>query len=146
MTDRGLDYKNWFNVLLSSASFWNVIYNGLRIGGNIITLPLALKMLPANEMGLFYTFGAVGGMAMFMDLGMGATVSRQATYIYSGAKRLTASGIPESTEDGKTDSQLFSKFVSTVRKIYTIIGFITGFLLIVPGGIFIGKSILASGM
>jgi len=131
---------------MSSASFWNVIYNGLRIGGNIITLPLALRMLPANEMGLFYTFGAVAGIAMFMDLGMGATVSRQATYIYSGAKHLTSSGIPESSEDGKTDIGLFSRFVSTVRKIYTIIGFITGILLIIPGGIFISKSIIASGM
>jgi O-antigen/teichoic acid export membrane protein len=132
--------------LNSSASFWNIIYNGLRIGGNILTLPIALRTLSQSEMGLYYTFVAVGGLASFMDMGLGCTVARQAAYIYSGAKTLIPMGVPECYSDGKPDMKLFSKLVSTVRRLFMILGCFTAAILMIPGGIFIGRSILSSGL
>ena len=129
-----------------SASFWNVVYNSLRIGGNILTLPIALRMLPANQMGLYYTFVAVGGLAGFLDMGLGGTVARQVTYIHSGAKGIVSHGVPECHPDGRVDLGLFSQTVSTIRNIYTILGLITLGLLIIPGSIFIGSNISSAGM
>ena len=130
----------------SSASFWNVVYNALRIGGNLLTLPIALRVLPANEMGLYYTFGAVGGLTAFLDMGLGGTVARQVNYIHSGAREIVSDGVPQSHPEGIADMQLFSQTVGTIRSIYTILGLIALVLLIVPGSIFIGGSISTAGM
>jgi O-antigen/teichoic acid export membrane protein len=130
----------------SSASFWNVVYNSLRIGGNILTLPIALRMLPESEMGLYYTFSAVSGLTAFLDMGLGGTVARQVNYINSGATEIVSDGVPQSHPEGIANMHLFSQTVGTIRNIYTILGIIAFVLLIVPGSIFIGGNISKAGM
>lgn len=130
----------------SSPSLWNIIYNCMRIGGNVLTLPMALKTLTANEMGLFYTFGAIGGLTAFLDMGLGGTAARQISYIHAGARALTSQGVPECHPGGGVDMNLFGQTVSTIRNIYRAMGFASFGLLIIPGSLFIHRNIISAGM
>jgi nucleoside-diphosphate-sugar epimerase len=52
----------------------------LRVGGGLITLPLALRVLAPSELGLYYTFLSLTGLAMLLDFGFAQTIGRNAAF------------------------------------------------------------------
>ena len=67
---------------------WNYTANILNIGVSIVVLPLILKMLSAEEVGLWYVFLSISSLALLIDFGFSATLMRHISYAVSGASEI----------------------------------------------------------
>jgi O-antigen/teichoic acid export membrane protein len=119
---------------------------GIRVGGSLLTLPLALRLVPATELGLYYTFLGITAMATLLDFGLGSTVARNCTYAYSGAKRLDPLGLPPMSEKGGPNFDLLSELTAACKSYYYWIGAFLAVILVVGGGLFIHTQIVREGM
>ena len=53
-----------------------VFGTGIRIGANLLLLPLVLRMLSLSELALWWVFLALGNFGSLSDFGFGSTIPR----------------------------------------------------------------------
>ena len=132
-----------------SDIMWSYFGNILRYGANLLLLPLILRQLPAEEVGLWYIFTAIGNLVMLMDFGFSPTLQRNIGYAWGGARRLVRNGLAEDLHQSagadavKTDAQgqtgdppnaaLLLQLLHLARRIY--MGIALGALIVnIAGG------------
>ncbi|MEZ9753817.1 O-unit flippase-like protein [Vibrio splendidus] len=121
--------------MIKSASkkdvIWGYLAQFLNIGSGIIIIPVAIKYLTTEELGLWYLFIAIAGLAQLLEFGFQPTISRMISYVYSGAKYLLPTGIPEMGKD--INYQLLYDLISASKKIYRYISITTAVFLLTIG-------------
>ena len=123
---------------------WNIVATFMRIASGIILLPMVLRMLPAQEVGLWNIFLYIGSLATLLDFGFSNSFSRNITYIFSGVKTLKSIGFVAVDESDKSvDFSLLKSVIKAMRRYYAILAgfFLIIFLAISP---FYLKSILSN--
>ena len=55
--------------LLQSRLAWALLSNGLRVGGYLLVLPIALRRIPEAEMEIWWLFVTVQALAVQADFG-----------------------------------------------------------------------------
>src|ERR1035438_2635032 len=90
--------KALFQRVHRSAVAWSFVATLLRVGASIFVLPLVLRKMPPDQLGLWYVFGTIGGMASLLDLGFEPTITRMASYAWGGASKFVAFGVHRSEE------------------------------------------------
>lgn len=124
--------------IFRSAVFWNYLTVALRSGAAILLLPLILRKLSPDEVGLWYVFLALAGMGALLDLGFGNALNRSAGYLWAGADRLLPQGLDLAVRDGgerpevKPNYDLLGRLVATMRWFYLGLG--CGLLLLLELG------------
>ena len=73
---------------------WSYFSKGLNIGVGILVLPIILKKLNSEELGIWYIFLAISGLISLLDFGFLPTLQRNIGYIFKGANDLQAEGVP----------------------------------------------------
>jgi O-antigen/teichoic acid export membrane protein len=58
---------------------WNFIATFMRIASGIIVLPLVLRLLPTQEVGLWNIFITIGSLATLLDFGFSNAFTRKNT-------------------------------------------------------------------
>jgi hypothetical protein len=120
-----------------SAVAWSLVGTFLRILGGLIVLPLTVRKLSSNDLGLWYVFVSLQGIASLFDLGFSPAVTRAAGYLWAGAPQLRAFGVEQI---GQTDQargpnfDLLSHLVTTMRLYYRFFGIGSGLIMLVAGG------------
>jgi O-antigen/teichoic acid export membrane protein len=59
--------KVLFRRTIQSAVAWTFLTTMLRVGANVFVLPLILRKLPPEHLGLWYVFLTIGGIALMAD-------------------------------------------------------------------------------
>src|SRR6476659_10329762 len=59
-----------------SAVFYGIFATGIRVGANILLLPLLLTKLPTADLAVWWVFCALGNFANLADFGFGQVISR----------------------------------------------------------------------
>lgn len=113
-----------------SDVIWNYLGIIMTLGANLFILPLILRYLSADELGLWYTFAAVGNIAVLFDFGFKATMGRNVTYAWCGASDIQKFDAKEITKGLDPNYKLMSKTMQVTKIIYLII---SGTALIVLG-------------
>ena len=121
-----------------SAVGWSFIATALRFGSAAFVLPLVLRRVPPEELGLWYVFLSLGSLASLMDLGFSTTVIRSAAYLWAGAQQLIPWGIHTVEADMASGPQgpnlpLLSDLVRSLR-VYYLTAAVAVFLLLSVGG------------
>lgn len=130
--------------LWRSAVFWNYLTVALRSGAAIFLLPLVLRRLSPDELGLWYVFLALSGLAALLDLGFGSSLNRSVAYLWAGASRLLPMGV-DRPEAGTSDAvkapnfELLGRLIATMRWFYLALGLLLLVALEVGGGLWIGQ-------
>lgn len=102
---------------------WSYISLAMVQGINIMLLPIILKFLNSVELGLWYTFTSLYGLAMLIDFGFQAVIARNISYLWSGAQTVKKEGFDKSDiKDDGVNVGYFIKVLSTVKFIYYIMG------------------------
>lgn len=122
---------------------WGYSAQLLNIGIGLLILPLLVIQLSSEELGLWYVFMGMAGLAQLLEFGFQPTIARQISYVYSGAIEIKKTGLP-AAEIGSINIDLLVAVISASRKIYRIIAIVSSMLLIVGGGLYI-KSLSYSG-
>lgn len=114
--------------------FWNYGATFMRVASALIVLPLILRMLPQEEVGLWTIMIGLNSMIYLLDFGFFQTFSRAVTYIYSGASTLQKKGFIPVTEQGEISYFLLKGVMKAMSRFY---GFVSILLLIIlsTGGV-----------
>ncbi|KQN24421.1 hypothetical protein ASF00_16430 [Sphingomonas sp. Leaf34] len=110
------------------------VAQALQYGSGLLLLPLVVRMLSAQEVGLWYIFIAAQGLSAVADFGFQPTIARYVSLVWSGG-----SSFDDPTE-GNVGSHapnlpLLANLIVTARRLYA--GLATGlFLLLAAAGAF----------
>ena len=119
-------FKKGARRLYASAVAWSFVFTAIRAGGNLLVLPLMLHKLTPENLGLWYVFLSLGGMASLVDFGFYPTMSRVTAYLWAGAEEIHETGAPAVRQSGDSISppnyRLLADLVKTMRIYYTGLG------------------------
>lgn len=122
--------------------FWGYLAQALNIGAGLILLPVILKYLPPAEVGLWFVFITLVGLAQLLEFGFNPTISRNTSYIYAGATSLQKDGLPTSQANSSlVNLHLLASLISTARKVYGLVSLLAAVLLLIVGSIYISTLI-----
>ena len=109
-----------------SAVVWSFVFTAIRAGGNLLVLPLMLHKLSPEDLGLWYVFLSLGGMASLIDFGFYPTMSRVTAYLWAGAQEIHETGVPPVSDAGDSppapNYRLLADLVKTMQIYYRGIG------------------------
>lgn len=119
---------------------WSYSSQIFQMGASLFILPIILKKLSSDEVGIWYIFMSFSAMINLLDFGLSPTFSRNISYIFSGAKNLSSEGI--SSEISKeVDYSLLKNTINSVKKIYMYISLVVVIIFGSGGSLYI-KSLI----
>ena len=116
-----------------------VLGTGIRVGANLLLVPLVLLKLSAAELASWWVFVALGCFGNLADFGFGSTIPRIYSY-------LMAEGLREAKNAGKPNFAGISRVNATVRSLYLKVSLAAVGLLTIGGTIFLMKPAAESGV
>ncbi len=143
MSTRLRDYvkRAWRSAMLAG-----VLGNGIRVGGNLILIPLVLVELSSSELALWWVFLALGNFGNLADFGFGSTITRIYGYLWAGAEDFDAEGLRMAKTGGSPNFAGISRVNVTVRSLYLKISMVAVSLLAIGGTLFLLRPIGQSGL
>jgi len=130
-------------VLSRKDLFWGYAAQVLNIGLGLIMLPVIVRYMSPEEVGLWFVFITLAGLAQLLELGFQPTLSRNVAYVYAGAQRLSKFGIEEN-DNGPLNLGLLADLVMASQWIYRWIAIAATVVLLVGGTLYI-MSLLPKG-
>src|SRR5437870_9541404 len=108
-----------FSRTSQSAVAWSLLAAAFRALSGVLVLPLMVRKIPSEHLGLWYVFLSLQGIAALFDLGFSPAVTRAAGYIWAGAADLQKFGIarrdPADPSDIRPNYELLNGLVATMR-------------------------------
>lgn len=116
---------------------WGYIALFFQMASGLITLPLILKMLSAEEIGMNYLMLTIGSLVSLFDFGFAPQFGRNVTYIFSGAQELKKEGI--SVSSSEINYHLLATMIHTAKYVYYRLGMIVFVSMLTLGSVYIYK-------
>jgi O-antigen/teichoic acid export membrane protein len=121
-----------FNRLRSSTVAWSWVFNGFRLAIGLLLLPLVLRKLSTEELGMYYVLLSQVALAPVIDFGFSPTILRFVSYAMGGAETIQAHGVSKGTGSGPNFGLLWQLFFTT-RALYRVMALIVLVILSVWG-------------
>ena len=118
--------------LRRSTVVWSWVFNGFRLATGLLLLPLVLRKLSTEELGMYYVFLSLVALAPVIDFGFSPTILRFVSYAMGGAETIQAHGVNKSTGSGPNLGLLWQLFFTT-RALYRVMSLIAFVILGVWG-------------
>ena len=106
-----------FNISKKDV-IWGYFAQFFSIASGIIILPLVLRLLTPEEIGMNYLMITVGALASLFDFGFAPQIARNITYIFSGSQELKSEGITDEITPSSVSYSLLANMIFTVRYLY----------------------------
>jgi O-antigen/teichoic acid export membrane protein len=124
-----------------SAVAWSFVFTAVRAGGNLLVLPLMLHKLSPEDLGLWYVFLSLGGLASLIDFGFYPTMSRVTAFLWAGAEKIQETGVtpilPAGDSPPPPNYRLLADLVRTMQIYYRGIGILITALMGIFGSTWI---------
>ena len=118
---------------------WAYIGSFFKVAANIILLPVVLKLLTDDELGIWYVFGCISHIVVLLDFGFAATVARNIAYAWCGVNSLKKESLAVVEDNKETNFEYFKLVLQTCKAIYTVIAGVALFLLLTVGLFYINS-------
>ncbi len=115
---------------------WSYLGTAISLSSYIIILPLIVRFLSSDLVGLWYVFVSIGAIASLFDFGFTYTFARNITYCWSGSRKLQKVDA-EAADESETDFRLMKEILTTSKFVYLIIASIALVLLLTLGTLYI---------
>ncbi len=122
-----------------SALLWSWLNTALRVGAALFILPLAVRLIPRDEFGLWYVFLALGNFSMLLEMGFSQTIGVNASFLWAGAGSPRALGLPEMSATDSTPAERLAPLVRTFVRFYQLVGAGVFLLLLCAGSFWIWR-------
>ncbi len=117
---------------------WSYIAQFFNLGANIIILPVILKTLPQDVLGVWYVFLTIGTFVTLLDFGFSGAFTRNLTYAFGGATVLLKVGIDTSAlVMDKPNYALLKSIIKSMKIFYGSVSLIILGLLAIFGSFYI---------
>ena len=121
-----------------SDVLWGYVAQALNIGAGLILLPILLRNLSPEDVGLWFVFISLASLAQLLELGFLPTVARNTAYVYAGAQALGERGLPARVDaEVKLNVALLAGLIAASRKIYRIVAALAAAVLLGGGSYYI---------
>jgi O-antigen/teichoic acid export membrane protein len=121
-----------------SDVLWNYAATFFKIASSILLLPLILRMMPSEKVGIWSIFMAISAFASLLDFGFNPSFTRNVSYIFSGVRTLKVTGVDVITgKEQDIDYGLLKGLISTMRWFYFRMALILLLLLVTIGTVYI---------
>lgn len=118
-----------------SAVAWSLLATVFRAASAALLLPLMVRKVPSDHLGLWYVFLSLQGIASLFDLGFSPAVTRAAGYVWGGARELRKFGVAAEQQSDRTPNvELLRTLVASMRSYYRLFGLVSGVVMLVIGG------------
>ncbi|QQV03376.1 MULTISPECIES: O-unit flippase-like protein [Chryseobacterium] len=118
---------------------WGYFAQFFSIASGILILPIILKLLSPEEVGLNYIMLTIGTFVTLFDFGFAPQFGRNITYIFSGSQNLLKEGIMQNTERLDVNYKLLFVMIQSAKFLYKRLSFIILVLLLTLGTLYIYK-------
>lgn len=97
---------------------WGYFAQFFAIASGLITLPLVLRMLSKEEIGLNYLFLTFGSLVSLFDFGFASQFGRNISYIFGGVQSLQKEGIEVVETQIGVNYRLLATMIHTAQYVY----------------------------
>lgn len=98
---------------------WSYIGYFFTLFTNVIILPFVMKLVPADELGLWYTFLSIGQIVNIFEGTFTGSVSRNITYVWSGVNEIQAEGFKKADSGIPTHNyRMLISILETCKRIF----------------------------
>lgn len=118
---------------------WAYVGSFFKVATNILLLPIILKFLDNDELGLWYVFASLGQLAILLDFGFAATLSRNISYVWVGSQSLQKQSVSIVSTGSDTNPEYFKLVLDTCKLIYFVISSVALLTLVSIGLIYIQR-------
>ena len=114
---------------------WNYGATFLKIASSVILLPLILRKMTPEMVGIWTVFITITAFSTLLDFGFNSSFARNITYVFSGVKKLSKNGHEslENKKNQKVDYGLLAGTIDAMRWFYLRIAIILFLLLSTVG-------------
>lgn len=125
-------------ILISRKDvIWSYLSQFFSVASGIVTLPLILSLLTAEEIGLNYLMLTVGSLVMLFDFGFTPQFSRNVSYIFSGAKEIQKEGLIEIKSNFQINYHLLATMIATAKAVFRRLAFFVLLMMTTFGSYYI---------
>ena len=117
---------------------WSYAAQFFNLGTGFISLPLILKLLSADEVGLNYILLSINSIIALFDMGFSAQFARNITYVLSGAQEIRTEGIA-SEYKSTINEPLYATIIMAAKSLYRKISMLVLIPLLTVGSYYIWK-------
>ena len=113
---------------------WSYLATFLKIASSVLLLPLILRMMPSEMVGIWTIFMTITALSSLLDFGFNPSFTRNVTFVFSGVKTLKINGFDKVDKNNNLiDYGLLKGLISAMRWFYLRMAFFL-FLLLVSFG------------
>lgn len=116
---------------------WGFIAQILNVATGLLLLPMILRYLPPEEVGLWFVFITLAGLAQLLELGFQPTIARNVAYVYAGAQKLDVHGFVSPISNLSINIELLQQLFVAAQKIYLGVSLSALAVLAVIGSVYI---------
>jgi len=115
---------------------WSYFAQIFSVASGLITLPLILKLLSAEEIGMNYLMLSLGALVSLFDFGFTPQFSRNIAYVFTGAQVLKKEGVAV-TETSTINYRLLATMIHTAEFVYRRLAFVVLVVMLTLGTYYI---------
>lgn len=119
--------------------WWSYFARFFDIAAGIIILPMILRLLTVEEIGMNYLMLTVGSLVTLIDFGFSPQFGRNITYVFSGAKELKKEGVEITDSQSGINYRLLATMIYTARFVYRRMSVIVLIIISTFGSAYIYK-------
>lgn len=109
--------------LANSASFWGFVNTCCVIAAGVITIPIVVRQLSPDALGIWYTLYALTYLALLVSSGgLTPTAQRFASYLQAGAQTIQAQGVPDMSPKARPNLEGLAQLRTSTRRLLLLIG------------------------
>lgn len=118
--------------------FWSYLAKFFNLASGLIILPLFLKFLSSEEVGMNYLMITVSSMVALLDFGFTPQFSKNITYAISGVNSIKVDGV-ENIRSNTPNYRLLSIVIQTSKYVYKRISQVVLIIMLTLGSAYIYK-------
>ncbi|MFN9688976.1 MAG: polysaccharide biosynthesis protein, partial [Bacteroidota bacterium] len=122
--------------VLKKDIIWGFVVQLFSIFSGIIIIPLMLRLLTAEEIGLHYLMLTAGTLVALFDFGFAPQFGRNVSYVFSGAQEIKKEGVQIIKSQSVINYRLLSNMIQTARLFYRFLALIVLLVMLVFGTLY----------
>jgi O-antigen/teichoic acid export membrane protein len=134
-----------FRQASQSAVVFGWFSTAIRMGANLLLVPLIVTVLTEKEQALWWVFLALANFANLADFGFGQSITRVYSYLWAGAEDFDTEGLRPMSATAPPNAAKLRVLNTTVTYLYWRLSLVALALLAIGGTAVLWKPIMASG-
>jgi O-antigen/teichoic acid export membrane protein len=116
-----------------SAMLYGILSTVVRVGANVLLLPLVLKRMSTPELAVWWVFLSLAALALLTDFGFGQAITRVYSYLWAGAEDFDTEGLRPPPEQHAPNLPRIRELHASIRRLYWWVSVIGVSILVVGG-------------